>query len=70
VVVTIMYATVETKLSNQMSDTQSQITVLESSYYNSVALLDATDPATVGLVKPAKVQFVTASLPGLSLATR
>ncbi len=71
VVATIFFAALQTKLADTMQSTQTEIAALESSYYDSVAMLDATDPRTLGFVKPSRVEFVAAAAaPSLSLASR
>ncbi len=71
VVTTIFFAALQTKLAYTMQGTQTEIAALESSYYASVAMLDATDPHTLGFVKPAHVEFVASKeTPGLSYLTR
>ena len=71
VVLTITYATMQTKLADTMGDTQTQITALESSYYASVTQLDTMDPYSDGYVKPTTVDFVAAApAPALSFVSR
>lgn len=71
VIMTIVYATLQTKLANTMAETQTKITLLESSYYASVAQLDTMDPYAAGYVKPARIEFVAAAtVPALSFASR
>jgi cell division protein FtsL len=71
VVVTIVYATLQTKLAYTMGDTQTQITTLESSYYASVTELDTMNPYAHGYVKPTHIEFVAAAtVPALSFASR
>ncbi len=71
VVVAVVYATVETKLSGTIGDTQTKITLLESSYYASVTHLDTMNPYAEGYVKPTHIEFVAAATnPALSFASR
>lgn len=68
-VTTIIFASLQTQLAQDVQDKHMQIAKLENSYYASVATLDSTDPHTLGYVKPAHVQYLSeASLPNLTFA--
>jgi hypothetical protein len=68
-VTTIIFASLQTQLAQDVQDKHMQIAKLEDSYYASVATLDSTDPHALGYVKPAHVQYLTeASLPNLTFA--
>jgi sensor histidine kinase regulating citrate/malate metabolism len=68
-VTTILFAALQTKLAQNVQDTRMEISRLETSYYDAIAQLNATNPQTLGYIKPTKVQYVSASaLPNLTFA--
>lgn len=68
VVVTVSMASWQTNLSMQVHETEGDIARLESRYYDMVARIDRTDPATLGLGKPARVMYAaTQSAPAVTL---
>lgn len=69
VITTIVFATAQTSLAVEVRDTEGTISSLETTYYAQVAKDDASSPASVGLVKPADVQYAIAKpASGLSFA--
>lgn len=70
VVTTILFATWQTQAASSISDAEAAIGALETRYYASVGSLDSTNPASLGFVHPAHVEYVAASnLPdGLTFA--
>jgi len=58
-VTTIFFATLQTKLASSIGDTRASIERLESQYYATIARIDATDPASIGLVAPRQITYVT-----------
>lgn len=70
-ITTIFFAAWQTQLARGIDDTRSRIQVLETRYYSEIAKLDSTDPGSVGLVAPSKVEYVVAArMPGLTFADR
>ena len=70
-VTTIFFAAWETQLARSMDDTRERIHKLETEYYNTIAKIDSTDPSAVGLVAPAKVEYVVAArMQGLTYVSR
>lgn len=68
VIVTITFAAVQTDLELAVRDTETEIGMLETRYYDQVGALAATDPRTMDLHKPATVSYATlAAAPSLSL---
>ncbi len=68
-VMAILFAALQTQLAQNTQDKQMEIGKLEGTYYASIAQLDATDPRSLGYVKPGNVRYVTqAPLQGLSFA--
>lgn len=68
-VTTIIFASLQTQLAQDVQQKHMEIAKLESSYYTSVATLDSTDPRTLGYVTPSNVQYLSeASLPNLTFA--
>ncbi|MES2225958.1 MAG: hypothetical protein V4480_04105 [Patescibacteria group bacterium] len=66
---TILFASLQTQLAQNVQDKQMAIGKLESSYYDAIGQLDRTDPRALGYVTPQHVEYVTAAnLPGLSFA--
>lgn len=55
----VSFAAWRTDLTRSLSDTESRVAVLESQYYEAIAQLSTTDPASVGLVAPRAVGYVT-----------
>ncbi len=68
VVVTVTYATIQTDLALTVRDTESEIGMVESRYYEQVSALAATNPVDMNLSKPVSVTYATlAKAPSLSL---
>jgi hypothetical protein len=68
-ITTIVFASWQTQLARGIDDSRSRIQALEGDYYHAIAKLDSTDPYSVGLVAPSKVEYVTAArVPGLTFA--
>jgi|CXWL01.1.fsa_nt_gi hypothetical protein len=68
---TVVFAAVQTDLARTLSDTRASIGTLEASYYEKVAELNNTDPASIGLVTPILVQYVSAiKVTGITFAGR
>jgi hypothetical protein len=68
-ITTIFFASWQTQLARGIDDTRSRIQALETRYYDEIAKLDSTDPGSVGLVAPKKVEYVVAArMPGLTFA--
>lgn len=68
-VTTIIFASLQTQLAQEVQDKHMAISKLENAYYSSVATLDSTDPRTLGYVTPSHVQYLSeASLPNLTFA--
>lgn len=71
VVTTIFFAAWETQLARSIEESRASIQGLEDEYYDAIARIDATDPSSLGLVAPRKVEYVAATrVPGLSFAGR
>jgi hypothetical protein len=69
VVVTVVFAAVQTKLAQHVQEQRMEISKLETSYFAAIAALDTTDPYALGYVKPHSVQYVSAAkLPNLTFA--
>lgn len=67
VIVTVSFAAMRTDLALAMRDTQNDIAELEHDYYAAINQIGRTDPASMGLVKPADVHYATeVSGPALS----
>ena len=70
-ITTIFFAAWQTQLARGIDDSRSRIQTLETRYYSEIAKLDSTDPGSVGLVAPSKVEYVVAArMPGLTFADR
>lgn len=65
VVTTISFATWQTQAVNSVRVTESSIGNLEANYYTTVNRISALDPATMGFVSPAQVEYV-AEVPSTS----
>jgi len=64
---TIFFAAWQTQLARGIDDTRARIHFLETEYYGAIAKIDSTDPYSVGLVAPSKVEYVVeARMPGLT----
>ena len=68
VIVTVYFATWQTALAASVRETEGTITLLETTYYSSVAQLSSTNPMTLGYVIPTEVQYAEARANGLSYA--
>jgi cytochrome oxidase assembly protein ShyY1 len=69
VIVTVMLATWQTSLVARVHETEGAIATLETSYYASVAQLNATNPIVAGYVAPSEVHYSEARPSvGLTLA--
>ena len=66
VIVTITFAAAQTSLAAEVRTTEGTIAGLESSYYERLAAQSAESPSSIGLVKPAEVQYAVAQ-PAASL---
>jgi hypothetical protein len=68
VIVTVTFAAVQTDLALSVRDTETEISMIETRYYQQVGELAAVDPATLNLGKPSVVTYATlAQAPSLSL---
>lgn len=68
VATTVYMAAWQTNLAVQIHETESELSRLESRYYDVIATIDRTDPAAFGLTKPAAVTYATtASAPTMTL---
>lgn len=68
---TIFFAAWQTQLVRGIDDTRERIHRLETEYYNAIARIDSTDPSSVGLVAPKKVEYVVAArMQGLTYVPR
>lgn len=68
-VTTVLLATLQTQLAQNIQDKQMAIGKLETSYYAAIGQMDSTDPHALGYVTPAHVHYVTAATQtGLSFA--
>jgi len=66
---TIFFATLETQLARGIDNSRARIHFLETEYYGVIAKIDSTDPYSVGLVAPSKIEYVVeARMPGLSFS--
>jgi len=69
VIVTVSLATWQTSLASGVRETEGSIATLETTYYASISVLNATNPHAVGYVSPSDVRYAEARPPaGLSLA--
>lgn len=69
VVVTVVFAAVQTKLAQHVQEQRMEIGKLETKYFAAIAAIDETDPYALGYVKPHSVQYVSAAkLPNLTFA--
>ena len=70
-ITTIFFAAWQTQLARGIDDSRVAIERLETQYYVAIARIDATDPYSLGLVAPTRVEYVVASrVPGLTFADR
>jgi hypothetical protein len=68
VIVTVTFAAIQTDLELSVRDAETEIGMIETSYYEQVGALAAVDPATMNLRKPSGVTYATlAQAPSLSL---
>ena len=68
-ITTVVEATLQTSLRASVHETEGTIATLETTYYSSVAKLNAMDPHATGLVYPTAVTYTEARPSiGLSLA--
>lgn len=68
VIVTVTFATMQTELALSVRTTESEISQLETRYYNQVGMISATDPHSMNLGKPARVTYAPlAETPSLSV---
>lgn len=68
-IATVLFATLQTQLAQEVQQKHMQIASLERAYYDKVAELEATDPHTLGYVMPEHVTYVSATpLPNLTFA--
>ena len=59
VVVTVSMAAWQTNLAMEVHETEADIARLESRYYDMVAEIDQTNPASIGLTKPKAVTYAS-----------
>lgn len=68
-ITTIIFASLQTQLAQNVQEKHMEIAKLEDSYYASVAQLDSTDPHSLGYVTPPHIQYLSAAtLPNLTFA--
>lgn len=68
-VATILFASLQTQLAQNVQEKRMDIAKLESTYYVAVANLDGTDPHALGYVTPSHVQYVSqAAMPNFAFA--
>ncbi len=68
-IATVLFATLQTQLAQEVQQKHMQIASLERAYYEKVAELEATDPRSLGYVTPAHVTYVSATqIPNLTFA--
>lgn len=68
IVVTVSMAAWQTNLAMEVHETEADIARLEARYYDMVAQIDQTNPASLGLTKPGRVMYATtASAPSVTL---
>lgn len=60
---TIVFASLQTKLAQNVQEAQMDITKLEASYYAAIGLFEAMDPYALGYVAPEDVAYVQAAQP-------
>lgn len=66
-VATVSFAAWRTDLAEAVRDTENAISTLERDYYDTIERVGATDPASLGLVKPRAVTYAAMTVPaGLS----
>lgn len=71
VVTAIFFASWQTQLASNVDTEQQAIGHLEDQYYAAMARVDSTDPSSMGLVAPSKVEYVVAAHDtGLTFAGR
>ena len=58
---TIMFASLQTQLAQNIQTTQMEITKLESKYYDAISTMDTVDPHALGYVTPRTVSYVAAT---------
>ena len=68
VIITVVFATMQTSLAVRVQEAQSQISGLESTYYADLARENATTPASIGLVQPEEVKYAVARPTRVSFA--
>ena len=68
VVVTVTLAAWQTNLAMEVHETEADIARLEARYYDMVAQIDQTNPASLGLTKPGRVMYAsTQTAPSVTL---
>lgn len=68
IVITVTFATMQTELALSVRTTESNISMLETHYYNQVGTISNTDPRSMNLGKPARVTYAPlAEAPSLSV---
>jgi len=68
-ILTVTLATVQTSLASNMRETEGSITELETTYYASIAKVNATSPTAAGYVAPTDVKYAQQNTaPDLSFA--
>lgn len=69
VIVTVYFATWQTSLAATVRSTEGNLSQMESTYYSSIASLNATNPIAAGYVQPSEVKYAEAkAASGLSYA--
>lgn len=68
IVVTVSMAAWQTNLAMEVHETEADIARLEARYYDMVARIDQTNPASLGLTKPGRVMYAsTQTAPSVTL---
>ncbi len=57
---TMFFATVQTRHQSQLREAQTNLSLLEDTYYQSLDQVQKIDPSTLGLVQPKNVAYVKA----------
>lgn len=68
VIITVVFATMQTTLAVKVQETQSSISSLESTYYADLARENSMTPAQIGLVQPSEVKYATERPTAVSFA--
>jgi len=69
VIMTVVFATMQTSLAVDVRDAEGSISTLETTYYAAIAKQNASSPSSIGLVQPQDVKYAVAKpASGLSFA--